>query len=102
MRANIETLLQGGWNQVTTLSGAVSDSNVVKLKWLLEKLPEAEDYLLTYRSQTLNAARLTAEIAVETDADIKTQKTADLRRAQKYAATADAKIEIILYEYGKL
>ena len=43
-----------------------------------------------------------AEIAVEADTDIKTQKTAELRRSQKYAATADARIEIILYEYGKL
>ena len=102
MRANIETLLQNGWGQVTTLSGSVTDNNIVKLKWLLEKLPEAEDLLLTYRLQSLNAARLTAEIAVEADTDIKTQKTAELRRSQKYAATADARIEIILYEYGKL
>lgn len=107
MRANIETLINGGWTQVATLSAAVSDANIVKLKWLLDNLPVAEDLLLQYRSQGVAVNAITKSIAAEQakpqpDADTIAQMQAELRRAQQYMKQADGRIEIILFEYGKL
>jgi len=110
MRSNIETLLSSGWSQVATLSAAVTDTNLTKLNFLLDRLPIAEDLLLTYRCQKIAVTRLQSVIAAENtkeapaviNQDVIDQANADIRRAQSYMLQCDARMEIILYEYGKL
>ena len=98
MRADIETVIQGYWAEIDTISAAITDVNKPRLLKLLEVVPRLEDLYLTSRKNLYEVIDLNTKITAETDARKKAYYTYDRRKYLSLNNSLAAQVELAIFD----